>query len=647
MSRAETFVARCFAAVATLGACAYGAHEVYALLGSLGHNEVDVAVTALFIACFGWVTFGAATAIVGFYAMLFGRHMPNGAPLSGKHPRVALCMPIYHESPASVCAHVRTIAEDLVALGMAQDIDVFLLSDSTRAGAWLAEEAAWAQLASKLAGRVNVYYRKRPDNAAKKAGNLRDFCMRYGADYKYLVVLDADSIMTADTIAELIRRMESRPKAGLIQVPPVPVRRQTPFARLQQFAAAVYGPLWARGSSMLWRENGNYFGHNAIVRTDVFQKYCGLQPLSGRGAFSGLVLSHDFVEAALVRRAGYEVWLADDLTGSYEHCPTTVIDYAIRDRRWCQGNIQHLRIALAPGLHWSSRFHLLHGVMSYAAAPIWLAFVLLGLLAAAWDLRLEPVYFPDAKRTLFPEWPVYDFDAAYHLMWLSLGVLFGPRVLAMCVFLFKHRLGMKAAVATVLSTALEFVMSTLLSPGLMLFQSVFVLTTLFGEKVAWASQARDDRSVSWREALMRHGVHMFAALALATMGALVSDTAFYWQLPLVIGLALSPVLTVVTSWAWLGRVLERYGLLLTPEDRSRHPILSALDGHEDDSHDLETIDPKEALRDPAFMCVHAQVTALTGMLSFLPDDERRTLWDLVLRDENLSNPQWIRFCAIR
>ncbi len=639
MSSLETLLARVFAVAFTFVACLFGTREIWVILGTLGYNTIDRAVVALFVPCFAWVTFGAAMALVGLYGLVLRRHMSAGPPLAGAAPKTALCVPICHESPASVFAHIETMAEALVARGVAGRFDFFVLSDSKNPAAWLCEERAWAELSQRLAGKMRIYYRKRMDNVGRKAGNLREFCMRFGADYRYMIVLDADSVMGAETLCELVRRMEVRPRAGIIQVPPLPVRRQTPFARLQQFAAAVYGPLWSRGASILWGGDGNYFGHNAIIRIEPFQRHCGLAPLSGRGSLSGTIMSHDFVEAALIRRAGYEVWLADDLAQSYEHCPTTLIDYAIRDRRWCQGNLQHVRIALGPGFHWSSRFHLLYGAMSYLAAPLWLAFVLSSVLAAARDLAIAPVYFPP-QRTLFPDWPIFDYGAAYSLLWLSLAILFGPRILAVIAFLARNRVDVRAASATLFSVMLEILLSTLIAPALMMFQTSFVATTLFGERVGWASQARADRRVSLREALLRHRVHMIVGVLLALVAYLVSERTLLWQAPLVLGLLLSPVLTILTSSALLGRVLQGLGLLLAPEDRAQPALLSALDRNEASRSD-DMIDPMRALEDQALMRVHSRIVVQSGMLERLADRERARLLARRARHERLSDAETI------
>ena len=226
-----------------------------------------------------------------------------------------------------------------------------------------------------------------------------------------MIVLDADSDMSAGAMITLARAMAADPKSGIIQSLPLLQNRWTPFARMTQFAGRVYGPLVAAGLSAWHGRDGNYWGHNAIIRTRAFAEACGLPELKGRKPFGGHVLSHDFVEAALIRRAGWAVYMLPGLTGSYEETPPCLIDLATRDRRWAQGNLQHMKIVGAKGLHWVSRVHLIQGIMSYLASPLWLMLLLAGLLLATVARHTTPNYFPDSF-SLFPVWPVFDPELA-------------------------------------------------------------------------------------------------------------------------------------------------------------------------------------------------------------------------------------------
>jgi membrane glycosyltransferase len=512
-----------------------------------------------------------------------------------------------------------------------------VLSDTTEAGVWLAEQAAWRASCERLGAFGRVFYRRRAKPEGKKAGNIRDFCLRHGRRYRYFVVLDADSVVTAEALCALLDRMESNPRIGLIQAPPLPVRRATLFARWQQFAARVYGPIWTAGEALLSGPDGNYYGHNAILRAEAFCGHGGLCKLPGEGPLSGLISSHDFVEAALVRRAGYEVWLAPDLAGSYEQCPTTLIDHAIRDRRWCHGNLQHLRVAMLPGLAGWSRMHLLRGAASYLIPPLWLAFAAVVLLVSARNLRFEPAYFPAAGRTLFPLWPVYDFAAAKGLFLLVMGMLFGPRLVAAgwsyAEMLRAGHSSLRRAPEFLASVIAEWVMGALLAPALMVFQAMFVVTSVVGGRAPWTRQRREERRVSLGEALRRHWLHLLIALGLGGASALVSTQTLIWMMPLVLPLLASPALTMVTASPAVGRLADRFGLLQVPEDRSTDETLTVFD------MPPAPAVPRAAatLADRRACAWHALTVIGSGLLQRLPDARRAQLRRRLSAGEELDH----------
>ena len=249
-----------------------------------------------------------------------------------------------------------------------------------------------------------------------------------------MLVLDADSLMEADCIIELARRMEADDTLGILQTSPQLIGGETPLARVQQFASRVYGPVLTRGLRAWFGNAGNYWGHNAIIRTAAFADCGGLPELPGKPPFGGLILSHDFVEAAFVRRGGWAVRMADDLPGSYEHAPPNLVELAARDRRWCQGNLQHARLLGTAGLHPLSRLHLFMGVMSYLASPLWLLFLLSGMSLALHAYLVPPDYFLD-RWSLFPDWPRIDPERAMALFGICMLVLYAPKLLGTAAFL--------------------------------------------------------------------------------------------------------------------------------------------------------------------------------------------------------------------
>ena len=263
--------------------------------------------------------------------------------------RTAILMPVYNEDVARVFSGVQAIFDSVAATG---GFDFFILSDSTDPPNWIAEEVAWQKLRASLEPDARLFYRHRHRNIGRKSGNIQDFCENWGSHYDYMVVLDADSLMSGETLAALVRLMDANPRAALIQAPATLVGRSTLFARIQQFASTAYGPTYTAGLAWLQGGQGNYWGHNAIIRVRAFHAaWRTAASLPGKPPFGGEIMSHDFVEAAFLLRAGWEVWMAPDLTGSYEEPPPTVYDHLKRDRRWAQGNLQHSRVLLAQGLN--------------------------------------------------------------------------------------------------------------------------------------------------------------------------------------------------------------------------------------------------------------------------------------------------------
>ena len=374
--------------------------------------------------------------------------------------RTALLMPTYNEDPAPVFGAACAMMRDLHARGAGEAFDLFLLSDTTRADVWLDEQALVeaARADPDIGGRI--FYRHRGRNLRRKAGNIADWVERWGGAYPFMLVLDADSLMQADCIIELARRMEADETLGILQTSPQLIGGATPLARVQQFASRVYGPVLSRGLRAWFGNAGNYWGHNAIIRTRAFADCGGLPELPGKPPFGGLILSHDFVEAAFVRRGGYAVRMADDLAGSFEHAPPNLIELAGRDRRWCQGNLQHARLLGTAGLHPLSRLHLFMGVMSYLASPLWLLFLLAGMSLALHAYLVPPDYFLD-RWSLFPDWPRIDPERAMALFGICMLVLYAPKLFGTAAFL-RERASRGVRFTTVFGLVTEVL---LIGPG--------------------------------------------------------------------------------------------------------------------------------------------------------------------------------------
>ncbi len=554
---------------------ALAAREMHLVLGVTGTTPLEVAILVLFTSLFAWIALSLISSTCGFVAML--RRGDEAAGLDADVaalPRTALLMPAYNEAPARIMAALAVIHADLARLGAGERFDLFILSDTTDPDAWIAEEAAFLALRAET-GAGHIFYRRRARNTERKAGNIADWVRRWGGAYPHFMILDADSVMTGTCIIRLSAAMAAMPGAGLIQSLPVIVGAQTLFARMQQFAGRLYGPMIAHGIAWWHGAEGNYWGHNAMIRTRAFAEAAGLPTLPGRKPFGGHIMSHDFVEAALIRRAGWAVHMLPALRGSYEECPPSLTELAVRDRRWCQGNLQHAAVLPARGLHPISRLHLLMGIGSYVTAPLWLLFLVLGILISVRARFVLPDYFP-AGPSLFPTWPVVD---PVRSMWVFIGtmsVLLGPKLLAWIALVARReeRHGFGGAVRALLGVLTETVVAGLLAPVTMLTQSTSVATILSGRDSGWQPQVREDGRAPFRDTLRQYLPHTLTGLGLGLTSWAVSTPLLLWMSPVVVGLALAAPLAALTARRGAGRALRRLGLLRTPEEASPPPVLS-------------------------------------------------------------------------
>lgn len=553
------------------------------ILRTNGFTPWEKASLIVFFVLVTWITGAFWTAVAGFFVQLIGRdpaviHSSDGAgkPLKG---RTAVVMPIYNEDTGRVFAGLDVIWTSLAAQPEQAAFDLFVLSDTRKPEIGAAEEVAWAQLVERHNAKGRIFYRRRKENLQRKAGNIADFVRSWGGAYDYAVVLDADSIMSGHALVTLAQAMDTHPEAGIIQALPTPAGRETLFARLIQFAARLNSLMLASGLAFWQLGEGNYWGHNAILRLREFAAYCDLPRLPGKPPLGGEILSHDFVEAAFMRRAGFKVWLLTDLGGSFEEVPSNAVDFAARDRRWAQGNLQHLGLLPARGLHWISRLHLITGVLSYATSPLWLAALLLSSIVVCLDAINGYQYFPTGSYSLFPTWPQYRDNEIVILLAGTLGVLLMPKMLGATLALVngKLRRSFGGGIRLLISLVVEQIFSTLLAPSMMLFHTSFVVTTLAGHPVTWNAQDRGDRGITFREALSRHKWHVVIGLVWGGVILAIAPRYIWWMSPILGGLLLSVPLTMLTSLSSAGLWMRRRGLLMTPEETETPPELKALE----------------------------------------------------------------------
>jgi membrane glycosyltransferase len=550
------------------------------VLEANGLTGIEILGLVLFFSLFTWIAGALWTAIAGFGVRLAGGD-PAGIVVTGLEARplrarTALVMPIYNEDPRRVAAGLESIWASLAQQPERGAFDLFILSDSTDPAIAAQEEATWQRfVARQQEGAGKVFYRRRQDRTERKAGNIADFIRRWGSNYECMIVLDADSIMTGHALVTLARAMEAYPRIGILQSQPLAFGRVTLFGRLIQFGSRLQSPMLSSGLAFWQLGESNYWGHNAIVRLQPFAQYCALPRLSGKPPLGGEILSHDFVEAAFMRRGGYEVRQLPDLDGSWEEVPANVLDYAVRDRRWTQGNLQHSRVLGLPGLHPLSRVHLVTGIVSYVSSPLWLTLLLLSSFLSAIEAAKKPQYFFPGLQSLFPRWPQIRTGEIAALFGLTLAVLLVPKVLGAILTMrdrqMRRQFGGSARLCV--SLLVEQFFSVLLAPSMMLFHSVFVAQTLLGRSVSWNAQSRTDRGVTFGEAFRRQWWHLALGLA---WGAIMLRTApqfFWWLTPVLAGLVFSIPLTVWTSRTAAGERLRRWGLLLTPEETAPPPEL--------------------------------------------------------------------------
>jgi membrane glycosyltransferase len=590
--------------VATVGASAFYTAVV---AGGSGLNWVELISIAPFAVLFGWIAFSFGLATLGWLSV--DKSAPvqplatdDETPLS----KTAVLMPVYNESPERVFAGVAAMIASLKAAGDTTTFDFFVLSDTTNHEVWLQEEHAWSQLQQSYPD-ARIFYRHRPKNTSRKAGNIADFCERWGRGYAYMIVLDADSLVEGRTMIELTRRMDADDRLGILQVPPVPIGRHSLFARIQQFSAAAYGRIFVNGFAAWAGSDGNYWGHNAILRVQPFLDHCDLPLLPGKAPLGGEILSHDFVEAALMLRNGWKVELATDLGGSYEECPPTLADYAIRDQRWCQGNMQHARLIISEGYHPLSRFHFSSGVMAYAASPMWIAFTLLCITGTMIDRSYRPV-----------ESSVSPVGGAMVLFIVSMAMLLLPKIFSLISISRDESLRSQfgGAVKLWASGLTEIVLSIALSPIMALFHSRFVLMSVIGKSVKWSAQQRDELGVSWGEATRQFWPFTLVGCIAWYAIVMFAPSLTIWFAPMLVGLIISIPLAVAMGSIRLGKTFARLSLLIIPEE-TRPPEIAITQARLLAGNQLELLIERPSLfetviLDPAFHLLHTHIQSQTG-----------------------------------
>ena len=543
-------------------------------------SNLEFVIIVNFAVLFSWISFSFWSTVAGFCSLWRNSkkfavtEIPNSSA-ERVHSRTAVLMPICNEDVARCFAGVTAIYESLAGTGEIENFDFYILSDTGDTVRQKQEEQEWEKICRTLSGFGRIFYRHRRVNIKRKSGNIADFLRRWSRNYDYMIVLDADSLMSGEMIVRLARGMEQSPHVGLIQTAPTIVNRESMFARVQQFASRVYGPLFT-ASLYFWQLGESYYwGHNAIIRIDAFVEHCGLARLPGDPPLGGEILSHDFVEAALMGRAGFEIWLAHDWSGSYEESPPNILDELKRDRRWCQGNLQHLRLLFGDGIRAGHRAIMAMGVMAYASALFWGMFVVFSSAEVIIQSTATPVYF-SPRPSLFPLWPIWHPELTIALLTTTGVLLILPKLLSYALILKRREsVAFGGPWRLALGIAIEIVFSTLMAPLRLWFHCKFVLLTLLGRQIKWSAQARNSET-GWTEAMDQHGLASLFAIIWMAAAVHWNTTLAWWLLPVSLPLIIAVPLSVYSSRLAVGWAIQRWQLLRIPEELAPPPVVERL-----------------------------------------------------------------------
>ena len=537
-------------------------------LTALEAGQLILAVT-LFV----WLSMAFWTAIIGFVLKLLRidplslrRELKPAATADLLTKRHAIIMPVYNEDTRRIMVGFEACVREILATPDADKFDFYMLSDTRDSDLSKAERDGWQALTERLhEAKDRLFYRRREKNTGRKVGNVTDFCERWGAQYEGMIVLDADSVMSGSRMRDLARRLELNDDVALIQTIPMPVRQHSFFGRFVQFAAHLYSPMLATGLSFWQTDSANYWGHNAIIRVEPFMVHCGLPQVPGRAPFGGDILSHDFVEAALLRRAGWQCYLITDTDGSYEEVPANMIDYAIRDRRWVQGNIQHLGLLGIRGLKTTNRMHFLFGAFAYISSIILFAVLMLGTADAIIRATTLPDFFA-SRYQLFPDWPIAKEKMMLWTLWGTIALLFLPKILGILLAMIQRRKDFGGVFALLKGGTVELFMAVLIAPIMMFYHSYFVLSVLIGHKVRWDAQAREGRMVPWKDAFVYTRWMTLLATIWGAVTAWYTPTLFFWLLPVLTGMFIGAAVIRLTSSEKFGLTCRRLGIFVIAEE---------------------------------------------------------------------------------
>jgi membrane glycosyltransferase len=535
-----------------------------------GLGVIDITLLALFAVTLPWMVAGFWNAVIGFLIMRFSADpiaavMPAVARIRGDEPVTAftaILLCTRNELPERMIRNLEPVLAGLDAAGLGDRFHLYVLSDTSDTAIADHEEACFASLIARWRDRVAITYRRRAVNTGYKAGNIREFCERWGRQHDFAVTLDADSLMTADAVLRLVRIMQADPRLGILQGLIVGLPSTSAFARVFQFGMRLGMRSYTIGSAWWQGDCGPYWGHNAALRLEPFIAHCAL-PVGKDGTGDRHILSHDQIEAVLMRRAGYHVRVLPQEDLGWEENPPTLLEFVRRDLRWCQGNMQYWRFLSLAGLKPVSRYQLVLAILMFIGSPAWIGLLVLGSLTVAFSDAPQNFIRADAGMALF---------VCVLVMWFS------PKIASAIDILMRPKLrrGFGGAGLFIISYAIETVYSILLCPILWFGHTIFLTGLLFGREIGWIGQTRDDHAVPFTLALRNLWPHTLLGCAALGLLAATQPAAVPYALFLAGGPALAIPFAMMTAWPWLGHFAARVGIGRLPEETVRPAVLVAL-----------------------------------------------------------------------
>ena len=342
---------------------------------------LEVLILVLFGLTLPWMMIGFWNAIIGLWLCQFSkspltRVMPLSMQIAGDEPittSTAILLCIRNETPDRLQRNLQAMLAEICADHLGGHFHIYILSDTNDLNIQIQEQACFDLLKQQWGQQCAITYRLRTQNTGYKAGNIADFCQQWGHQHDFALTLDANSLMASSAMARLVRMMQASPQVGILQGLVVGLPSMSAFARLFQYGMRLGMRSYTMGSAWWQADCGPYWGHNALLRLQPFIKYCSLPTLPNRSGAPNMILSHDLVEALLMRRADFEVRIYPQEDHSWEENPQTLTEYIRRDLRWCEGNLQYFHLLSLPKLKLLSRFQLLLAIFMFVGAPAWIS----------------------------------------------------------------------------------------------------------------------------------------------------------------------------------------------------------------------------------------------------------------------------------